>query len=505
MMRIFISSVQKEFAEDRQALKQYIEGDALLRRFFEVFLFESLPAADRRTDESYLREVSDSDIYLGLLGDEYGHADESGRSPTEREFDCATQSGKVRLIYVKGMEDERRHPQMAALIRKAGDQLIRRRFGTRPELIGAVYASLVQFLEEKELIRTGPFDAAPCRNATIADLDEERIHWFVRLARSARGFPLPEDSAVRDVLTHLNLLDQNRPTHAAILLFGKKPQRFLISSEVKCAHFHGTEVEKPIPSYQVYKGTVFELVDQALDFVLSKIDRWVGTRAKSAQAPTVYEFPREVVSEAIVNAVAHRDYTSNASVQIMLFRDRLEVWNPGHLSPALTLEKLRGPHASIPANPLLAEPLYLAKYIERMGTGIRDMIERCRTAGLPEPEIRLDPGFFILTLRRKAAQAGIKAKAHQAHEAHAEAHEAHVVLTDIEKRIMAACLNGPKTTPDLLELVGYRSRTGNFKHSLARLQKLGYVEMTIPDKPRSSKQSYRLTANGHNALGALEP
>jgi len=63
-------------------------------------------------------------------------------------------------------------------------------------------------------------------------------------------------------------------------------------------------------------------------------------------------------TEAIVNAVAHKDYTSNASVQVMLFADRLEVWNPGELPPSLTPERLREPHPSIPHNPLIAEPLY---------------------------------------------------------------------------------------------------------------------------------------------------
>ena len=80
-----------------------------------------------------------------------------------------------------------------------------------------------------------------------------------------------------------------------------------------------------------------------------------------------YEIPCEVVAEDIVNAVAHRDYTSNSSVQVMLFADRLEVWNPGALPPLLSLENLHQPHGSVPGNPLLAA-LYLTRYIERMGT-----------------------------------------------------------------------------------------------------------------------------------------
>ena len=74
-LRIFISSVQKEFAKERAALRDYLRGDALLRRFFEAFLFEEVPAADRRADELYLDEVGRCDVYVGLFGNDYGFED----------------------------------------------------------------------------------------------------------------------------------------------------------------------------------------------------------------------------------------------------------------------------------------------------------------------------------------------------------------------------------------------------------------------------------------------
>jgi len=279
-IRIFVSSVQKEFAEERAALRDYLRGDALMRRFFDVFVFEDVPAADRRADEVYLHEVERSDIYVGLFGSEYGFEDAEGVSPTEREFKQATAAGKYRLIYVKGA-DIPRHPKMAALIARAEAGLIRKRFVSIPELIAGVYAAVVDYLESKELIRFGPFDAAVVPKASFDDLDPERMSRFIRTARATRRFPLDEGATAEELLAHLNLLDDGRLTNAALLLFGKHPQRFLISSEVKCAHFHGTDVAKPIPSYQVYKGTVFELVDQAVDFVLSKIALSVGTREVS--------------------------------------------------------------------------------------------------------------------------------------------------------------------------------------------------------------------------------
>ena len=397
---IFVSSVQKELQAERREIKDYIEGDPLLSRFFDVYLFEDLPASDRKADDVYLDEVDRCSIYVGLFGSQYGFADSEGLSPVESEFDRATTKGKERLIFIKGADDKSRHPEMLNLIRKAGAQLIRRRFTGIPDLTGQLYASLVDYLAREGELRTKPFDASACLEATLKDLPRNQIRIFLEAARRERNYPLPVDTRREKALAHLNLLDNGKPTHAAILLFGREPQRFLLTSEVKCLHFHGTEVRKPIPSYQIFKGTVFELVDQAVNFVLSKIDRSIGTREHSIQAPSKYELPKEAVTEAIVNAVAHRDYTSNASVQVMLFVDRLEVWNPGELPPSLTPERLREPHPSLPHNPLIAEPLYLVRYIEKAGSGTLDMIERCGKANLPAPDFEERAGQFVTTLWR---------------------------------------------------------------------------------------------------------
>lgn len=126
---------------------------------------------------------------------------------------------------------------MEKLISRAGDQLVRRRFSSQLELTAAVYAALVQYLEHAGLIRAGPFDASACPNATFDDISPEKISWFLSRARTAREYALHEDTSVRDTLKHLNLMDSETPTHAAILLFGKSPQRFLITSEVKMYAF----------------------------------------------------------------------------------------------------------------------------------------------------------------------------------------------------------------------------------------------------------------------------
>jgi ATP-dependent DNA helicase RecG len=400
MMTIFISSVQKELAAERRALKSFVNEDALLRQFFTVFLFEDQPASDHRADEVYISEVDRCAVYVGLFGNDYGFEDADGISPTEREFTRATESGKPRLIFVKGTDDSARHPKMKQLIRKAGDQLIRRRFNGNAELTSLVYASLVDFLQERGIIRNRPFDDTVCLDATIDDIDNEAVTIFVRRARNERQFPFDQSTPANEVLTHLGLLRGNNPTNSAILLFGRNPQQFIPCAEVRCMHFHGTEIQRPAPFYRIFKGTLFSQVDQAANFVLSVTNLSVGTRALGNQAPVTPEIPPDVVREAVVNAIAHRDYSSSAAIQVAVFSDRVEVWNPGELPAPLTPESLRHPHRSIARNHRICESLFLAGYIEKYGTGTLMMIRESIAHELPEPQFQQRGGEFATVIGR---------------------------------------------------------------------------------------------------------
>ena len=251
--QVFISSVQKEFKVERRAIKEFVSRDPLCSRHFEVFLFEDVPATGKRPDKVFLEEVKNSSVYMGLFGSEYGVQDAKGISSTEREFNCAASADISRLVFIKDSA-EKRHPKMAGLIRRAEKQLVRRRFSDVPGLTAHVYAGLVQYLEECGDLRSMPFDAAPCRGASLADISEESVRWFLETSRAERKFALDKNISVKKALTHLDLLHEGKPTHAALMLFGARPQKFysLISAEVKCLHFHGVEVRKPIPSYHNY-------------------------------------------------------------------------------------------------------------------------------------------------------------------------------------------------------------------------------------------------------------
>ncbi len=510
---VFISSVQSEFAEERRILADYLRADALFGKFFDVFIFEETAAKSRSAKAVYLEQVEHSDIYIGLFGSEYGNTDKEGVSATEREFDHATSFNKHRLIFISSQNPSNQDEREIKLIQKAEQFIVRRKFSSLLELKSAVYASLVSYLEENEYIRSTPFDATLNREATLDDIDEDKIRSFISLAINKRQYPLSVDTPAMDVLTRLNLLKNNRIKNAAILLFGKQPQNFFITSEVKCAHFHGTEAVKPIPSYQIYKGDVFQLVEQAVDFVLSKIDLRIGVRDTSMNAPAQYELPMFAVKEAIVNAVCHRDYTSTGSVQVMLFKDRLEIWNPGHLPFGLNIEDLSDSHASQPANPLLAEPMYLAGTIEKAGTGTTEIIKSCEELDLKTPEFHQQATFRTVLWRKITGQVTGQPTGQVTGQPTGQVtgqptgqptgqvtgqptgQVAGQVTGQVEKLILILN-NHALSVKEMMEHLSLSGRDNFLTSYLQPAMEQGFVSMKYPETPNHPNQRYCLTKKG---------
>lgn len=391
---IFISGAQKELKVERRTVKEFILGDALLSEYFDIFLFEDSPAKSKSAEKAYLEEVHKCDIYLGILGMQYTGLDKSGMSPTEIEFREAKAKHKDILIYIKGVSgiDKDRKPGIQKLIKEIRDPRIGysyKRFKDTVELTRLVYASLIDFLKEEGIVGRGAFDERICAGATFNDIDENKVRWFLSVARNERKFPLSEKTPVKNVLIHLNLLRDGKLTNAAILLFGKDPHKFFLQAEVKCVQFLGTEVKKPFTSYKVYSSNLFEQVDKSVAFVLDILKQAVIQQEHTPQFKRPFEIPVFAIQEAIVNAVAHRNYNVTSGVQVMVFSDRVEVWNSGSLPPELNVDDLKKPHTSFPANPLLANTLYFADYVQRAGSGTLEMIEQCRVQGAPEPEFVL--------------------------------------------------------------------------------------------------------------------
>lgn len=393
--KIFISGVQKELKAERRAVKDFIAGEVLLSEYFDVFLFEDVCAKSKPAEFVFLGEVRDSDIYIGILGQEYGYIGKRKMSSTEEEFREAKKLDKTILIYIKGVNgsnDKKREAGVRRLIKEIGDVregFVRKRFNNIDELTRLVHASLINFLKEEGIVGRGAFDECICKDVKLLDIDKEKVRWFLRMAKASRKYPLRQGVPVKDAFVHLDLMRDGKLTNAAVLLFGKNPHKFFIQAEIKCLQFSGTEVRKPFVNYQVYSGNLFEQIDKARAFVLDAIKFPVIQKVGSARFERPYEIPEFAIQEAIVNAVAHRNYNNTSGVQVMVFADRVEVWNSGSLPPELTVEDLKKPHTSFPANPYLANALYLADYAQRAGSGTIEMVEQCKAQHAPEPEFVL--------------------------------------------------------------------------------------------------------------------
>lgn len=348
-------------------------------------------------------------------------------------------------------------------------------------------------------MRLLPFDATLHPAATLADIDEDKVDIFVERARKKRAFPLAKDAGVERVLKSLNLTDNGKITNAALLLFGKEPQKFFPTSEVKCVQFYTNTISKPLASYQVFQGSLFEMIDNAVSFVMSHVDARVGERDKRAEVDIDFELPIKSVTESVVNAVCHRDYTSNGSVQVMLFPDRLEVWNPGRLPVGITAAQLSLPHVSIPANPVLANPLYLAGYVERLGTGTSDMVDECVTMGLKAPEFVQDSNFRAI-LWRENAPSSIENALSSEKNALSPAENAlssGVKLNKKQKLVLDYCSIYARTSNEIFAHLGITNQSRSREKYINQLILAGMLRST-KSKSTDPDQKYIATAGNGN-------
>ncbi len=398
--RIFISSVQREFSIERRAVVDLVSSNPQLARFFDTFAFEfNVPAADKRTDEVYLSELVISDLYVCIIGNEYGGITPDGVSATECEFDEATRLGIPRFVFVRGTDDRGRDQRELAFLRKVSPGLIRVRFNDTKDLLSSLTESLDGYLADNKVAYAGlSYEEEPV--GKWDGLDEGKIRWFIRTAREKRGFPLSENTPIEKVLTHLKMVTDGVPNRAAMLCFGKDAHLYATSPGVKCVLWYGKERGKPAGSYKWFEGNLFDVSDKAIEFIKEKLDLRIGGHTLGAQSNDTFEIDERIVADMVNNGIAHRDYASSATVQVELFKDRLTVFSPGPMHRDMKFELLAEYHQSYAVNPIIARALYYAQYIEELGSGTVDIFNICKSTGLRPPVFDVDARHFTVTVYR---------------------------------------------------------------------------------------------------------
>ncbi|QDA30606.1 DeoR family transcriptional regulator [Thermococcus indicus] len=232
-------------------------------------------------------------------------------------------------------------------------------------------------------------------NAGLDEVDFGVVGKFVEAAKSRGRLNVPDGEDLETVLEKLELVRDGEPTRALILLFGNDPQKYFPHAVVRIARFRGSEIEDDI----TIDGNLVNQVDEALKFIRKHINVRFRIGGK-AQREEVWDYPPEALREAVINAVAHRDYAEPDEVQIKILDDRIIFWNPGKLPFELKVEDLYKPHPSKPRNKLIAKVFYYSGHIEKWGSGIGRILRALGEYNLPEPRFEEVFGGFQVTFYR---------------------------------------------------------------------------------------------------------
>lgn len=264
-----------------------------------------------------------------------------------------------------------------------------KRSGSTTQLITGV--QLNQFLLDKNNLT---WESLIEESAAIEDIDTRTIEHFKKLSISR--FPTAgADITDLELLQKLHLIKDKHLTRAAILVFGKDPQKFFTESYIKIGRFKN---DVNISGMDEIRGNLFQQIGETMD-VLTK--KYLNSNIKIGKLyrQDKLEIPEASLREAIVNAIVHRDY-SVGTTQIRIYPDHVSIWNFGDLNGQLTVEELKKQHPSFPRNSVIAEIFHKAGLIEKWGYGTLKMTDECRKAGLPDPEFVQQHGGLLVTFQK---------------------------------------------------------------------------------------------------------
>ncbi|HZU68507.1 MAG TPA: ATP-binding protein [Ktedonobacteraceae bacterium] len=271
-------------------------------------------------------------------------------------------------------------------------------------------SELIEMANDRALIH---WELLPARNAVMEDIDLEKVEVYLR-RRSMGGRQTGRFEDIEQVLIGMEcavVVDGKVvPTNAGILFFGHEPQMRIMQSEIDCVLFRGAMGASRYTDKKVIMGTVQELIDGAETFLRSYMP--VEGKVEGWKRVDIPEYPVEALREALVNAVIHRDYSRyGESIRVFYYADRIEIHSPGMLLPGVTVEQMaKGEVQSRLRNPVLANLLRdVPGYMERIGSGIRFMLDETRRVGLPAPQFR-EMSEFIVTFRSAAISPGLRTR-----------------------------------------------------------------------------------------------
>ncbi len=231
-------------------------------------------------------------------------------------------------------------------------------------------------------------------SATFKDIDSESVNVFIKDAQKSGRMPDVSDLSIEELFEKLRLADNGEIKRAAIILFGKDPNRFYPNVMVKIGRFGNDDVD--LKFQETEEGNLIQLLKNVSNqlnykFFTKPIDFEGMQRVEKG------EYPVAALREMLLNALVHRTYMGSM-IQLRVYDNKLTLWNEGNLPEGMELESLKRHHISRPRNPVIADICFKAGYIDSWGRGTLKIINSCKEAGLPEPTIAILDGGILVTL-----------------------------------------------------------------------------------------------------------
>lgn len=295
--------------------------------------------------------------------------------------------------------------------------------------------------------------------------------------------PLLANQSEEKIL-QLQGLTQNRiPTVAGIMLFAEYPQGYFPQLSVTAVAVDGTEIGEKLGDTarfidnQRIEGAIPRMLEDSLTFVRRNI-KTATVITEDGKRADRDEYPMLAVREIILNALIHRDYsihTENSPVRVMIFKDRLEVENPGGLYGRMTIAEL-GKTAGDTRNPFIAGALEVLKITENRFSGIPTILHEMENAGLPPPEFKSQQGKFKVTLYNNANTNALPT--------------ARTTFADENFSHLLEFCTTPRSREEIADFVGIKTVFYVVEHYVKPLLESGKLRMTMPEKPKSKWQRY---------------
>lgn len=246
-----------------------------------------------------------------------------------------------------------------------------------------------QEIAQMHLNTTGQsWDQLFVTRAGIDDIDEKKVEWYLTRRETIRNVAKPQDMSLTALLKNIDgLNDEETPTYAGILFFGKYPQRFFRNAQLRVVRFKGISVTHPVIDQLDCSGTLWEMVGAAEEFIRKNIRLLSLRTSMSFQRDDKFEYPLKALREAIINALIHRNYQKSADVRVFIFDNRVEIINPGTFPEGVNPDE----PVHEPVNPTLSQLMYDVGFIERYGAGIRMMKRLSAEWGNKEPRYAFHP------------------------------------------------------------------------------------------------------------------